>query len=501
MDKKVKLPDNWKWVTIDDIGIVINGGTPSTKDPEYWSDDIPWVTPADLSNHKDIFISKGSRNISKLGLEYSSAKLLPKNSILFSSRAPIGYVAIAKNELATNQGFKNIIVFEDYINPKYVYYYLTTIKETAEKIANGTTFLELSTSNFKKLPFPLAPIEEQNIIVKKIDELFSNLDTELIQLEQSKQKIELAKKKILEESFNIEKTEKLKELVSSITYGYTTKSFKTNKSNSLKYLRITDIQNGSIDWDKVPYCEAGKEDIEKYKIKSGDIMFARSGNTVGKSILIKTHPFSLFASYLIRIRCDLEKISPKYLSYFFQSEYYWDQINNDLTGIGQPNFNGTKLSNLLIPITSIEEQDQITKRVENTFDELSILQIEIQKSLENLSILKKKILFDIFSGKNLPHLEKFTSIESILSEIVVKKNIFSLNQSETEKKKEKRKIFDLESIIKENFKNNTFSYLELSKKVNVSNERLAKEFDRLEHHKVIRKFFDLKSGSIKYLLE
>ena len=163
-----EIPKHWKWVTLDDIGIVVSGGTPSTKEPEFWNGDISWITPADLSNHNEVYISKGSRNISQVGLEYSSAYLLPANSVVFSSRAPIGYVAITKNELATNQGFKNLILPSELVNPKYVYYYLKTVKELAENMASGTTFLELSATKFRQIPFPLAPIEEQNKIEEKI---------------------------------------------------------------------------------------------------------------------------------------------------------------------------------------------------------------------------------------------------------------------------------------------------------------------------------------------
>ena len=168
-----EIPKHWKWVILDDIGIVVSGGTPSTKEPEFWNGDIPWITPADLSDHDEVYISKGNRNISQVGLEYSSAYLLPVNSVVFSSRAPIGYVAITKNELATNQGFKNLILPSELVNPKYVYYYLKTVKELAENMASGTTFLELSATKFRQIPFPLAPIEEQNSIVEKIEELFS----------------------------------------------------------------------------------------------------------------------------------------------------------------------------------------------------------------------------------------------------------------------------------------------------------------------------------------
>ena len=99
-DKLSEIPKHWKWVTLDDIGIVVSGGTPSTKEPEFWNGNIPWITPADLSNYDDVYISKGRRNISQVGLDYSSATLLPENSLVFSSRAPIGYVAITKNKIA-----------------------------------------------------------------------------------------------------------------------------------------------------------------------------------------------------------------------------------------------------------------------------------------------------------------------------------------------------------------------------------------------------------------
>lgn len=170
-----KLPDGWIWTTIGEIGIVQSGGTPSTRNKEFWGDDISWITPADLSGYNEKYISKGNRSISKLGLDYSSAKLLPVGTILFSSRAPISYTVIAKNELATNQGFKNLTPTKS-LNSEYVYYYFQTLKAQAEKVASGTKFLELSASKFSLLPFPLAPMEEQQRIVYKIESLFSELD-------------------------------------------------------------------------------------------------------------------------------------------------------------------------------------------------------------------------------------------------------------------------------------------------------------------------------------
>ncbi len=107
-DYSPPLPKGWVWTRLEEIGNVAAGGTPSTNDPNNFDGDIPWITPADLSDFKGKFIEHGKRNLSQKGLNSSSAVLLPAGTVLFSSRAPIGYVAIAANPVSTNQGFKNL---------------------------------------------------------------------------------------------------------------------------------------------------------------------------------------------------------------------------------------------------------------------------------------------------------------------------------------------------------------------------------------------------------
>lgn len=115
--------EDWVECELKSIGEIYSGGTPKTSISEYWGDEIPWISPADLSKYKKKYISKGKKSITQLGLEKSSAKLIPNGSILFSSRAPIGYVVIANNPLATNQGFKSIHP-NNFIFNEYIYYYL-----------------------------------------------------------------------------------------------------------------------------------------------------------------------------------------------------------------------------------------------------------------------------------------------------------------------------------------------------------------------------------------
>lgn len=170
-----EIPEKWIMTTLDEVGTITSGATPSTSDETNFGDDVPWVTPADLTGYTAQYISGGRRGLSTKGYQSCSATLIPQGSLLFSSRAPIGYVAIAANPIATNQGFKNLTPFGG-IYPEYAYHYLKSAKRLAEGRASGTTFLELSAKAFAALPFPLPPLAEQERIVTKLEELFSRLD-------------------------------------------------------------------------------------------------------------------------------------------------------------------------------------------------------------------------------------------------------------------------------------------------------------------------------------
>ena len=132
-------------IKIKDIGKVVGGATPSTKEKDNYGGYIPWITPKDLTGYSNIFITRGERNITQKGYNSCSTKILPINSILFSSRAPIGYLAIVKKELCTNQGFKSIIPNEK-INYLFLYYLLKYNKNYISSLGTGTTFKEISGS-------------------------------------------------------------------------------------------------------------------------------------------------------------------------------------------------------------------------------------------------------------------------------------------------------------------------------------------------------------------
>lgn len=169
-----RLPEKWQWARAGAIAEIVGGGTPSTKNPANFTDNgIPWLTPADLSDYQEVYIGRGKRDLSREGYESCGAQLMPPDSVLFTSRAPIGYCVLAANDICTNQGFKSLVLRGN-IDPKFVRYYLLASKDYAESAASGSTFKELSGKRMADLEIPIPPLNEQKRIAARIEELQSH---------------------------------------------------------------------------------------------------------------------------------------------------------------------------------------------------------------------------------------------------------------------------------------------------------------------------------------
>jgi len=172
-----EVPKHWVWITLKDVGVIVSGGTPRADDPENFTSDggIPWLTPADMRRHvvgKLVF--RGDRNLTEKGLESCSAQVMPVGSVVFSSRAPIGYVAIAGAPLSTNQGFKSISPFIPEM-ADFLYWYLRFAAPRINELAPGTTFKEVSGGFMAEYPVPVPPLSEQRSIVEAVDHLLAGL--------------------------------------------------------------------------------------------------------------------------------------------------------------------------------------------------------------------------------------------------------------------------------------------------------------------------------------
>jgi len=212
------------------------------------------------------------------------------------------------------------------------------------------------------------------------------------------------------------KFEKLKRLTSSIQYGISLASHKHNKG--IKLLRISDIQNDKVEWENVPSCNCPDGEIDNYLLKSGDIVFARTGATTGKSYLVKNPDRAVFASYLIRVQCN-DKISPNFLNLFFKSPMYWKEIGRDARGGTLAGFNATMLSKMTIPYPeSITKQEEVVSEVENQLLEITKMRQAALKQKEAVEALQGALLREVFAykkGDTLPSGWRWEIVDSLFN--------------------------------------------------------------------------------------
>jgi restriction endonuclease S subunit len=390
----------WQIKSLSEITEIIGGGTPKTNNSAYWNGDIVWLSPTDLPKIGDIVnVSDSKHKITKLGLEKSSAQLLPKGSIVFSSRASIGKIGIADIELCTNQGFANFICNANVYN-KFLAYALKKYTPEITALSNSTTFAEVSKSSLKSFSIPVPSRQEQRRIVAKLDSLFARIDRAVALVEQNIANAQHLMASVLNGVFESlmgqNGIKPVQELSHNIQYGFTGK---TSEQGSFKYLRITDIQNSKVDWSSTPFAVIAEHEARKYLLQKGDIVFARTGATTGKSYLFVDKVPSIFASYLIRVVVKQDLILPEFLYLFFQSPNYWKQVMGKVVGAAQPNVNGQKLAEVSLPVPTITKQTETIHYLAFVQERQRFVVELQQKRLLELTALKSSLLDTAFKGE------------------------------------------------------------------------------------------------------
>ena len=347
----------WPMVKIGKSFQIEAGGTPSSKEPDYWDGEIKWATLVDVpATIKTIFDTQ--RKITPKGLKDSSAKLLPKGTVLVSSRATIGRIAIAGCEMATNQGFKNVIVDKNN-NSTFVAYALSEKVEEMVSLSQGGTFKEISKSNFSNIEIPLPPLEIQEQIVAELDGYASIIAGARKVVENWKPKIDIDPMWEKVKLGDVCEVKGGKRIPKGNTFSSDTSEY--------PYIRVVDFKNGSIDLKNLKYISKEIfEKIKRYTISANDVYISIAG-TIG---LIGTIPPVLNEKSLTENAAKLviknqDTLSNQFLATILLSNDSQDQISKLTQGVGVPKLSLARICTIEIPLPPLDIQKQIVEKIES----------------------------------------------------------------------------------------------------------------------------------------
>ncbi|MCY3797107.1 MAG: restriction endonuclease subunit S [Chloroflexi bacterium] len=404
-----EIPSHWDVKQIRRIASVFGGGTPSSEIQAYWDGDIPWLTPSDVSVNHGLFIERTRRNITDAGLRRSAAELMPTGTVLMTSRASIGDVVINTVPMATNQGFINIIPNSDKINNLYVARWIQHSGDFIRELGTGSTFFEVTKSSFKALPITLPPLHEQRAIASYLDAETARIDKLIAKTERLNELLREKRTALISQAVTkgldagVALKESGVEWLGEIPRHWAVKRLKfltrkplmyganeaadDNRRDYPRYIRITDIkEDGSLRDDtfrSLPY-----EIATPYLLTEGDILFARSGATVGKTFRYQADwGIACFAGYLIRFRCDPTQVISEFVDYYTSSKPYWEWVNGIFIQATIQNISAEKYANTSLGVPPLHEQRAIASYLDRETARIDAL---ITKNERLIDLLREK---------------------------------------------------------------------------------------------------------------
>ena len=385
-----------------DIADIVGGGTPSTGNQSYWDGDIDWYAPAEIADQ--IYANSSQKKITGLGYENSSAKMLPPGTVLFTSRAGIGKTAILTRKGCTNQGFQSIVPHRGELDSYFIFSRTEELKRYGELVGAGSTFVEVSGKQMAVMELMMPPTmrEQQTIggFFQQLDHLITLHQRECISFTGRADRLILtANKKRTTSSWE---QRKLSEMCGTFEYGLNAAAKEFDGKN--KYIRITDIDDASrefllSDLSSPAICLDG---MSKYLLSSGDIVFARTGASVGKTYIYRENDgIVYFAGFLIRAKVNQDNDA----EFVFQSTLspsYEKYIRITSQRSGQPGVNAQEYGEYDLFAPSKEEQQRIGHFLRG-IDNLITLH---QRKFEKLTNVKKSMLEKMFpqNGSSYPEI-------------------------------------------------------------------------------------------------
>ena len=413
------FPTYWKTKKLKFAFKILNGSTPSTSEPEYWDGDINWFTPDDLGSNSNKYIYESKRKISQEGYANCGVKIAPPDSIAISTRAPIGHIAILKQEGCVNQGCRLLVPQEE--DSSYYYYLLLSLKEYMLSLGQGSTFFELSRQKLSAINLPFPPKTEQETIASFLDYKTKQIDDLIEKKEQLLKLLDEKRITLITQSVTKGLTPNVKmkpsgiewlgnipehwnlwqlKRISQITYGIGGEIDK-DITEGTRLLSLPNVTfQGNIKLDEEYYIELN--DIEKklYLLKKGDLLFNwRNGSSehLAKTAIIDFDGEFTHVSFLLRLRFS-ENNDSRYFRYLLNSLRATGFFSSSKAGVNNT-FNLTELSNLFLMIPSFDEQIAISDFLDNELNNIISLQKVILNAIDKLKEYRTSLIISAVTGK------------------------------------------------------------------------------------------------------
>ena len=380
------MKQGWEIKKLGEVCDVIGGSTPKTNEESYWGGEHYWISPAELDGSKYIYST--SRTITDEGVRSAHLQMLPIGTVLLSSRAPIGKVAITKVPMYCNQGFKNLVCKNEVIN-EYVYWFLAHNTEYLNSIGTGATFKEISKKVVEQVSIPVPPLAEQEKIVAELDCLSNIIEKKKQQLKEYDaltQSIFYEMFGSVDENHKHFECKQLADVFSIIKDGtHQTPQYTEDKENGVKFLSAKDVVSGVINWTNIKYIpnELHLELYKRVAPQRNDILLCKNG-TYGICALVETDEvFDIYVS--LALLRPMDTFVPKYLVYAINNVSTKQQFDMSIKGIGVPNLHLSEIKKTKIITPPIALQQEFVAKIEA---------IEKQKALIKKSIEEVETLFN-----------------------------------------------------------------------------------------------------------
>lgn len=396
----MSAPDSWSTAALGDVCTVVSGATPKTGVAGYWGGDIGWITPNDMSRDRSQVLTRGERSLTQAGYDSCSARIFPAGSVIVSSRAPVGYVAIAGAPLSTNQGCKTAVPPE-FLDSRYLYWYLVAAKRDLEARASGTTFKEISAKRFAETLLIWPELAEQRRIVEILEGHLSHLDAADAEVARCRVKLDALWAATLSEA-RIGSVTPLPE-VADVQGGIQKQPRRAPTVNHYPFLRVANVTSSGLDLADVHRVELFGDELTRLRLEPGDLLVVEgngSASQIGRAARWDgSIEDCVHQNHLIRVR-PKESMLPGYLEAVWNSpEHRQKLMDIASSSSGLYTLSVSKLKQLTVPLPSLDEQRRVVGRVDEVRTSIRRLEGTLVVAKTRAESLRRALLAAAFEGK------------------------------------------------------------------------------------------------------